>query len=323
MLTNMKTFMHKNGGANFAPRALHAALVISIALLASCRSTKFVDERTQIMADGLEINASDDFFKIYDADFSDPAERKDSQAAAQKAGDKALDGEYIFMRLYYPDYDNKASSVNMLKNLIILADPNPELASHSSIGFGLEDDFYGLTLYSRKDLKKESCLLPEENLYMKLCNPYRSTQTTLAIKVTPEEYEAAKKMLEKDFAEQKVKYWATKNLIVGVEGFRRKKMPREKSKLGGRDLKKGYISSAKKQKHFVCSTYLAYVLQTCVKKVDDFFKARNVAYDKVSPTDLYYIPGFKVLFSSTWIDYKIAAQEFVRAEPQFSKYFTD
>jgi len=319
MLTNMKSFMHKNGGANFAPHALQAALVISVALLASCRSTKFVDERTQIMSDGLEINASDDFFKIYDADFSEPS----AQSQGQKASDKDMDGEYIFMRMYYPEYDNKASSVNMLKNLIIMADPNPELASHSSIGFGLEDDFYGLTLYSRKDLKKESCLFPEENLYMKLCNPYKSTQTTLAIKVTPEEYKAAKKMLEKDFAEQKVKYWATKNLVVGIDGFKRKKLPREKSKLGGRDLKKGYISSTKKQKHFVCSTYLAYVLQSCVKKIDDFFKARNIAYDKVSPTDLYHIPGIKVLFTSTWVDYKIAAKEFVNSKPRFSKYLTD
>lgn len=317
MLMKMKSLMNKKNCGSLSPRAFQIALLLVLALFASCRSTKFVDERTQIMSDGLEINASDDFFKIYDTDFDDG---KTSVANSEAASGKS---EYIFMRLYYPEYDNKASSVNMLKNLIIMADPNPELASHSSIGFGLEDDFYGLTLYSRKDLKKEKCLLPEENLYMKLCNPYKSTQTTLAIEVTPEEYDAAKKMLEKDFAEQKVKYWATKNLIVGVEGFKRKKMPREKSRLGGRDLKKGYISSAKKQKHFVCSTYLAYVLQTCVKKVDEFFKARNVAYDKVSPTDLYYIPGFKVLFTSSWVDYKIAAAEFVNSKPRFSKYLTD
>lgn len=318
----MKSLMNKKNCGSLSPRAFQIALLLVLALFASCRSTKFVDERTQIMSDGLEINASDDFFKIYDADFDDG--KSASGGAQTLGGDSASDkSEWIFMRLYYPEYDNKASSVNMLKNLIIMADPNPELASHSSIGFCLEDDFYGLTLYSRKDLKKESCLVPQDNLYMKLCNPYKSTQTTLAIKVTPEEYEAAKKMLEKDFAEQKVKYWATKNVIVGIEGFKRKKMPREKSILGGRMPKKGYIPSSKKQKHFVCSTYLAYVLQTCVKKVDDFFRARNIAYDKVSPTDLYYIPGFKVLFTSTWVDYKIAAAEFVNSKPRFSKYLTD
>ena len=319
MLTNMKSFIDKKNLSLLAPRAFYVALAISIVLFASCRSTKFVDERTQIMSDGLEINASDDFFKIYDTAFLPESPKSVGDSSAEKSQDK----KFIFMRLYYPDYDNKASSVNILKNLIILADPNPELASHSSIAFNLEDDFYGLTLYSRKDLKKESCEKPEDNLYMKLCNPYRSVQTTLAIEVSSQEYETAKKMLEKDFAEQKVKYWATKNVIVGIEGFKRKRLPRSKSVLGGQNLKKGYISSAKKQKHFVCSTYLAYVLQCCVKKVDDFFKARNVAYDKVSPTDLYYIPGFKVLFSSTWIDYKIAAQEFVRSSPLFVKYLTD
>ena len=288
-------------------------------LFVSCRSTKFVDERTQIMSDGLEINASDDIFKIYDTSFLPESPKAAGDSSSKKSEEK----KYIFMRLYYPEYDNKASTVNMLKKLIIMADPNPELASHSSISTGLDDNFYGLTLYSRKDLKIESCENPEDNLYMKLCNPYLSAQTTLAVEVTAEEYDAVKKMLEKDFAEQKVKYWPSKNVVVGAEGFKRKRLPRSKSVLGGRDLKKGYIDSKKKQKHFVCSTYLAYVLQCCVKKVDDFFRERNIAYDKVSPTDLYYIPGFKVLFSSTWVDYKIAAQEFVRSSPLFAKYLTD
>ena len=294
------------------------ALCLSL-LFVSCRSTKFVDERTQIMSDGLEINASDDIFKIYDTAFL-PESPRGADAPSSKNGEGK---KYIFMRLYYPDYDNKASTVNMLKKMIVMADPNPELASHSSIAFNLEDDYYGLTLYSRSDLKKESCENPEDNLYMKLCNPYRSVQTTLAIEVTDQEYEAAKKMLEKDFAEQKVKYWATKNVVVGWEGFKRKRLPRSKSILGGQDKKKGYIPSSKKQRHFVCSTYLAYVLQTCVKKVDDYFRARNISYQIVSPTDLYYIPGFKILFTSTWIDYKIAAQEFTKSSPLFAKYLTD
>lgn len=286
-----------------------AFLPLALALLfASCQSTKFVDKRTQIMADGLEINASDDVFKIYDTGFTK---------------EEFENGKFLFMRLYLPNYDNKASSVNILKKLITMVDSNPEEASHSSIGFSLADDFYGLTLYSTSDLKRESCENPQTNLYMKLCNPYMSTQTTLAIQVTDEEYEAARKLLEKDFAEQKVKYWPTKNATVGIDSIKRKKLPRAQARLGGRDLKKGYISPNKKETHFVCSTYLAYVLQKCVKKVDDFFKERNIAYDTIGPTDLYYIPGFKILFSSTWIDYKVAAREFVQAEPLFSEYLID
>lgn len=272
---------------------------------ASCQSTKFVDERVQIMSDGLEINASDDAFKIYDADF-----KKEDEAG----------NKFLFMRLYLPNYDNKASSVNFLKKLITCVDPNPEQASHSSIGLALDDDFYGLTLYSTSDLKKESCVAPESNQYMKLCNPYTSTQTTLAISVSQEEYDAVKEMLERDFAEQKVKYWVPKNLTVGLSGLSRKNKKPSQRKLGARVLKRGYIKSSKKQKHFVCSTYLAYVLQSCVKKIDDYFKERNIAYDKVAPTDLYHIPGFKILFCSTWVDYNIAAQEFVKSAPLFEKY---
>ncbi len=308
-LVDGKIFLKNQKGPAFflaAKGACFAALFC--VLFASCRTTKFVDERTQIMADGLEINASDNAFKIYDAGLK------------KEDGD---DGQFLFLRVYLPNYDNESSSVNVLKKLITYVDPNPEEASHSSIGFSLDDDFYGLTLYSTSDLKKESCLAPESNQYMKLCNPYTSTQTTLALKVTDEEFKKVKDMVEKDFAEQKVKYWVVKNLTVGFDSVKRKKLPWSKARLGGRDLKKGYIKSSKKQKHFVCSTYLAYVLQSCIKKVDDFFKERNVAYDTVSPTDLYYIPGIKVLFTSTWVDYKIAAQEFVRAAPLFSKYLTD
>ena len=300
MLKSQVVFLRKTF---LAPFMLALAL-----LLVGCQSTKFVDNRTQIMADGLEINASDDVFRIYDADFSD---------------DNAGGDRFVFMRLYLPNYDNKASSVNILKKLITCVDPNPEEASHSSIGFSLDDDFYGLTLYSTSDLKRESCVNPKTNQYMRLCNPYTSTQTTLAIKVTEEEFQAVKKMIEKDYAEQKAKYWATKNLTVGADSIKRKRLPRSLSVLGGRDLKKGYIDSNKKEKHFVCSSYLAYVLQCCVKRVDDFFKERNIGYDKIAPTDLFYIPGFKILFTSTWIDYKIAAREFVRSEPAFAKYITD
>ncbi len=287
-------------------RASFALLLLF--LFASCQSTKFVDNRSQIMADGLEINASDDVFKIYDSGFS----KEDFK-----------DGKFLFMRLYLPNYDNKASSVNILKKLITVVNVNPEEISHSSIGFSLDDDFYGLTLYSTSDLKRESCEKPETNLYMKLCNPYTSVQTTMAIKVTDEEYEAALELLKKDYAEQKVKYWPSKNLPVGIDCLKRKKLPRSKGRLGGRDLKKGYIPSDKKETHFVCSTYLAYVLQKCVKNVDDYFKERNIGYDKLGPSDLLYIPGFKILFCSTWIDYKIAAAEFVQAEPLFSEYLTD
>lgn len=283
-----------------------AILFSALFLFASCQSTKFVENRTQITSDGLEINASDDVFKIYDVDFSEEEE---------KLGEK-----FLFMRVYLPNYDNKASSVNFLKKLITCVNPNPEEASHSSIGFSLKDDFYGLTLYSTQDLKRESCLEPQKNQYMKLCNPYTSIQTTLAIRVSDEEYQAAKDLLEKDFAEQKVKYWVPKNLTVGVDNLRRKNMSPSKKKLGGRNLRKGYIANEKDEKHFVCSTYLAYILQKCVKRVDEFFKERNVAYDKVGPTDLYYIPGFKILFRSTWVDYEIAAAEFAQAAPSFREY---
>ncbi|MDE5775817.1 MAG: hypothetical protein K2H67_02940, partial [Treponemataceae bacterium] len=77
---------------------------IFLIALGGCRSTKFADEQTQILPDGLEINAQDEVFKIYDTDFEDEFRQ---------------DEKFIFLRLYFPNYKNKLSGVHILKGLIV------------------------------------------------------------------------------------------------------------------------------------------------------------------------------------------------------------
>lgn len=274
-----------------------------------CRSTKFADEETQILSNGLEINAQDNFFKIYDTDFEDEFQ----------PGEK-----FIFLRLYFPDYKNKLSSVNILKRLIVSIDPTDEKISHSSIAFDLHDSFYGLTRYKPQHLKLESCLHPETNRYMKMCDKYKSLQMTLAIKVSAQEYEAAKALLERDYAEARVKYSIPKNIPLGIWGLKRKNQKNEQArKFGGIPSKNGYVNPSDEKKfEFVCSSYLAYVLTNSVQEVCDFFIENQIDYNYVIPTDFIFFPGAKKLFVSNWADYEIAAEEFIKSQPLFAEYFS-
>lgn len=283
---------------------------IFLIALGGCRSTKFADEQTQILPDGLEINAQDEVFKIYDTDFEDEFQQ----------GEK-----FIFLRLYFPNYKNKLSGVNILKGLIVSIDPTDEKVSHTSMGFDLHDNFYGLTRYKPQHLKFESCLNPQTNRYMKMCDKYKSLQMTLAIKVSAQEYEATKEFLERDYAETKVKYSIPKNLPLGFWGVKRKKQKTAQERnFGGIPSKKGYVNPADERKYkFVCSSYLAYVLANTVQSVRDFFIENQIDYNYVIPTDLIFFPGAQKLFVSTWVDYEIAAEEFVKSQPLFAEYFSE
>lgn len=281
--------------------------VFFLLALGGCRSTKLADDQTQILSDGLEVNAQDEVFKIYDVDFKD---------------EFSEDEKFIFLRLYFPNYKNKLSGVNILKGLIASVDPSDYDFSHTAIGFDLHDDFYGLTRYKPQDLKHESCLNTETNRYMKMCDKYTSLQMTLAIKVSAEEYEATKQFLERDYAEAKVKYFIPQNLPLGIWGLKRKNQKTAQAReFGGMPSKKGYVDPAGEKKlKFVCSSYLAYVLASTVQSVRDFFIENQIDYNYVIPTDLIFFPGAQKLFVSTWADYEIAAEEFVKSQPLFAEY---
>ncbi|GEM_PF-1077272 len=292
------------GAKNFFIVAVSAIFLFA---LGGCRSTKFADDQTQILSDGLEINAHDEVFKIYDTDF------KDEFSEGEK---------FIFLRLYFPNYKNKLSGVNILKGLIASVDPSDYDFSHTAIGFDLHDDFYGLTRYKPQDLKHESCLNTETNIYMKMCDKYKSLQMTLAIKVSAEEYEATKKFLERDYAEAKVKYFIPKNLPLGFWGVKRKSQKNAEARsFGGIPSKNGYVDPTEEERFkFVCSSYIAYVLANTVQNVRDFFIEKEIDYNYVIPTDLIFFPGAQKCFLSTWADYEIAAEEFVKSSPLFEEY---
>ena len=101
--------------------------------------------------------------------------------------------KYIFFRMYNPSYKNPLYIANILKNGLNLTktDDVPDL-SHVAINFSLDDNYYGLTLGGEHQLAPEECAVPQNNKYMKNCDPEKSEQITYALRVTEEEYENTK-----------------------------------------------------------------------------------------------------------------------------------
>lgn len=259
-------------------------------LFFSCRST-LLEDKTEVPVSLSEKSDSITFFDHEDLKEYNSEDR------------------YIFIRLYQPYYDNPLCIENVLSNCIKSVDVYKENASHSAIGFSLNDSFYGLTTAGKKDLKIEHCTYTVSNPYMKKCNPDRSYQTTFALKVTEKEYDAIKKMVEDYYNNPKTKYNAAQNFAIGGYSFGRKFFHSEKEKrfagFPHRHPEKTFVEN---KYDFVCSSFISYVLVNCVEDIRDFFIEKKIDINYVLPSDLADLPGAKKLFKSRWTDYSLGAK---------------
>lgn len=277
--------------------------------LFSCQTTKTAEENTIPLPQSLVIDEYDSDFALYQCD---------------ENVDYSSYDKYIFFRLYHPYYDNPFCVENILNNCIKAIDVCPEKATHSAIGFDLSDAFYGLTLAGETDLKPESCTDTLSNPYMKKCNKYKSVQVTYAIKVTDEEYEAAKKLVSEFLENPKTKYSVGQNFLIAGYGVKRKLfMSKTEQEFAGRPHKRPDDTFKTDQYSFVCSTFIAYVLANTVQSIKDFFIEKGIDSNYVLPSDLAYLPGVIKLFKSTWVDYNIAAKTFSNVYLSFSPYYSD
>ncbi|MBQ0003364.1 MAG: hypothetical protein KBT21_07480 [Treponema sp.] len=271
-------------------------LVILAMFACACRSTRLERRAVLEQTSSAAIDKDDKEFSLYEND--------DLLTSSP-------DDKYIFFRLYQPQYDNPLCVENILKVCIGSVDVAEEPISHSAIGFTLNDCFYGLTTAGKTDLKIEVCTDTHSNPYMKKCNKYKSVQTTYAIKVTEEEYEKAKKLVEDYYNNPKTKYDVSYNFKMAGHGIRRKFfLPEEQKKFGG-DPQKTYTKSFAEEKYnFVCSSFIAYVLANSLESVKNYFVEKQIDVDYVMPSDLAELPGAVRLFKSTWVDYSIAAKQY-------------
>ena len=239
--------------------------------------------------------------------------------------------KYIFFRLYNPSYKNPLYIANLLKGglSITKTDEVPDL-SHASINFTLDDNFYGLTLGGEHQLAEEECTVPQNNKYMKNCDPENSEQITYALKVTEEEYEQTKAFVEHYAQSTDLKYASHLNFKIAIFSIKKKFFtPREHKQFGSvnypsdSENKKVDIKNSKKVPNdFVCSTFLGYVLYNNVESVSNFFDENNIKYEYISVTDIALIPGITPLFYSNWSNYEEAARKFVDEYPEFAEYLT-
>ncbi|MBO5124473.1 MAG: hypothetical protein J6C11_05015 [Spirochaetaceae bacterium] len=65
------------------------------------------------------------------------------------------------------------------------------------------------------------------------------------------------------------------------------------------------------EKEFQCASFVAYILINSVENVRKFFEDRGLDYKQMTPSDITQIPGIQELFSSTWVDYNKAAEQFM------------
>ena len=239
--------------------------------------------------------------------------------------------KYIFFRLFNPAYKNPLYIANVLKGGISITKTEdvPDL-SHASINFSLDDNYYGLTLGGEYQLVEEECALPQNNKYMKNCDPEKSEQITYALKVTEEEYNKTKEFVERYAQSTDIKYASSLNFKIALFSIKKKFFtPKEHQQFGtiiypdGATNKKVDLDKDEEiQNDFVCSTFVGYVLYNHVESVSNFFDENNIKYEYLNVSDIALIPGIVPLFYSNWDTYNEAAEAFVEEYPEFSDYLT-
>lgn len=240
--------------------------------------------------------------------------------------------KYIFFRLYNPAYKNPLYIANLLKGGISITKTEevPDL-SHASINFTLDDNYYGLTLGGKHQLAEEECAIPENNKYMKNCDPEKSEQVTYALKVTEEEYEQTKEFVQRYAESTDIKYASGLNFKLALFNIKKKFFtPKNHQQFGSviypKDANNQKINLDEDEKvpnNFVCSTFVGYVLYNNVESVSDFFDENDIKYEYLNVTDIILIPGIVPLFYSNWDNYPEAARAFVEEYPEFKEYLNN
>ena len=230
--------------------------------------------------------------------------------------------KFIFIRLYEPYYRNLFSAGRFLERCINMVEVNPVNASHSAIGFSLEDTFYGLTHYGKYQLGIEQCMDTSSSEYMSQCDPEKSFQITYALAVPAEEYEKAQKMVNSYLYSSEIHYSVEMNFAIANYSIKRKFFTAdEQKKLGAIPHEKSEILEG--QDNFVCSSFISYILINSTESIKNFFAEKHLDYNYIIPPDLGELPGVTKLFSSDWNEYGAAAEEFASRNPEFRPYILE
>jgi len=231
--------------------------------------------------------------------------------------------KYIFLRIYNPVYKNPLYFANFLKAGINATEVSEYTASHSSIGFSLEDTFYGLSGTGHGRLKIEHCTNIVDHPYMKSSDPQKSDQLTMAIKVRESEYNNIKADVEKAYEDPEFTYNVIQNFKIAPVAMNRKFFAKKENKQFGSIKYPKRKYNPNKKERFVCCTYISYLLITYVPEFKQWFEEHKVDYHLLTVTDLIFLPYSKKLFYSSWDDYDLAVEAFVSQYPDFLPYLNN
>lgn len=283
--------------------------LFSLSILTSCRTVNSASIPTAEAAGLYDILKDDESLQ------EEPPCHMDSASAFSRS-------YYIFIRLYDPVYKNPFYMSTFLKGGIAATEVHPQLKlSHASLGLDLTDNFFGLTLMPRPMLNMEHATEADANEFMKQCRMDKSSQTTFALTVTKEEYEKVKQVL---YEYRDAKYSTGKVVLSGLKSIRRKMRAKKNRSLEiALATKKGAAGIAQKmdkERKFTCSSFTSFVLYNSVDKIREYFDKNTTNLNYVSVTDLAYLPGVKLLFSSSWQDYNRVAQTYAEEHEEFLQY---
>ncbi len=237
------------------------------------------------------------------------------------------DEDYIYLRIYNPSYRRRFSGGSLLQSGINIVEVRPMITSHVALGFDLNDEFYGLTAYSRPNLAMEECGNTSSNLYMKTCDSKKSLQTLLAMKVTREEKESMRSLVMHCMEEELVVYDTFQNFKVASKKINDAIHHRPKAEEHTVEARADFIDFSTvsfeeevqtikvmdffedRKNPFVCSNFAAWVLYRTVPETRRFFNENFTDLMLVGPSDVASVPGFEPVFTSTWASYRKAIRK--------------
>lgn len=232
--------------------------------------------------------------------------------------DRPKPEKFLFLRLYNTHVKHNIGTA-ILKKGLAYTNRHEVNGNHIAIGFDLTDSFYGLTLYAKPNLKKEQCTDVSTNEFMKTCDPDKSLQTTFAIPVSQKEYDLAAEWLRYKCEVQNTEYSVSDNFVLAGVALRRKTNPNAKKAKRPQTQEEEFKEFAELNK-FVCSTFVCHILYSSVDYIRDYMNENLIDPDYAMPTDIIVMPGVQRLFTSTWNDYSIAAEQFAALYPEFAVY---
>ena len=277
-------------------------------LISGCSSTKKIRENTWKFLE--QNNESIHYYNYYE-DFRAPTESEIQDEIIDEENNK-----FLFLRLYNPHSSFNIGS-NLLQKGIEITETHDTSGSHLSIGFDLTDNFYGLTLYAKPNLKIEHCTDTSTNEYMKSCNPKKSLQTTYALEVSKKEYDTAYAWIKRKVETENAHYDVSENFKIAGALLSTNPNSRKADKPLSQAEE---ILEFENMNKFVCYTFVCHVLYSSVDNIRRFMNENLIDPDYTTPTDVISMPGIKKLFTSNWNDYNIAAQNFVDMNPVFLDY---